>query len=77
MERSTKIRERLIECSNNGELNYTDELHILHHLLDKFKPISLAQYARKERISVNGEKSRIAAGKVMNLQMIGKTFIID
>lgn len=77
MERSTKIRERLIECSANGELTFTDELHILHHLLDKFKPISLSDYARKENITVNGAKSRISAGKVINLEMIGKTFIIN
>lgn len=77
MERSTKIRERLIECSEKGELTFTDELHILHHLLDKFKPISLSDYARQEKISVNGAKSRIAYGKVIHLEMIGKTFIIN
>lgn len=77
MERSTKIRERLIECSANGELTYTDELHILHHYLEKFKPISLSEYARQENITVNGAKSRITSGKVMHLEMIGKTFIIN
>jgi hypothetical protein len=77
MERSTKIRHKLIECSNKGELSYTDELHILHHLLNKFKPISLSEYARKEGISPNGAKKRMQAGKVMFVNMIGRDFIIQ
>lgn len=77
MKNSVKIRERIIECSANGELSYNDELHILHHFLDKFKPISLSEYARNHNITPNGAKSRIASGKVMHLNMIGKTFIIE
>lgn len=77
MERSRKIRERLIECSSNGELNYTDELHILNHLITKFNPVSLSQYARQEGISVNGAKSRVKSGKVMFFKAIDKYFVID
>ena len=77
MKNSTRIKDRIIECSSNGELSYTDELHILNHLINKFKPLSLSEYARKENISPNGAKCRIAAGKVMYINMIGKTFIIE
>lgn len=77
MKNSSRIRDRYIEVSSQGELSYTDELHILHHLINKFKPISLSEYARQQNISVNGAKTRIKAGKVMYVEMIGKQFIIN
>lgn len=77
MKNSSRIRDRYIEVSSKGELSYTDELHILNHLVNKFNPISLSEYARIENISVNGAKTRINAGKVMYVEMIGKYFIIN
>lgn len=77
MKNSSRIRDRYIEVSSKGELSYTDELHILNHLVNKFNPISLSEYARRENISVNGAKTRINAGKVMYVEMIGKYFIIN
>lgn len=75
LDRSKKIKDRLIECSQNGELMYTDELHILQYLLERYNPMSLSDYARKEGISPNGAKDRIKRGKVMQLNIIGRTFI--
>jgi len=77
MKNSSTIRDRYIEVSSKGELSYTDELHILNHLVNKFNPISLSEYARKENISLNGAKVRLKSGKVMYVEMIGKYFVID
>jgi hypothetical protein len=38
---------RYIEASNKGQITYTDELNILEHVLNKFKPISISEYAKK------------------------------
>ena len=68
---------RLIEASNKGRLTYTQELNILNHLLNKFKPISITEYAKKENIKPPAVYDRIKRGKVMCLEMIGRTFIFD
>ena len=38
---------RYIEASNEKQITYTDELNILEHILNKFKPISVSEYAKK------------------------------
>ena len=68
---------RLINASNKGMLTYTQELNILNHLLNKFKPISKTQYAKKEGISIPGVNDRLKRGKVMHLSMLNRTFIFN
>jgi len=71
------VAERYIESSNKGAINYTDELNILNHLLNKFNPISKSEYAKKHNISVPAVNGRIERGNVMFLKIIGRTFIFD
>lgn len=68
---------RYISASNNGNFNYTKELNILNHLLNKFNPISITEYAKKENIKPPAVYDRIKRGKVMCLKIIGRTFIFD
>jgi hypothetical protein len=68
---------RYINTSNKGLISYTDELEILEHLLNKFKPISKSEYAKKENISIPAVNDRINRGKIMTQQIINRTFIFD
>ena len=71
------VADRYIDKSNQGLISYTDELIILEHLLNKFKPISKSEYAKRKNISIPAVNDRINRGKVMNLEIINKTFIFD
>ena len=71
------VADRYIDKSNQGLISYTDELIILEHLLNKFKPISKSEYAKRKNISIPAVNDRINRGKVMNLEIINRTFIFD
>lgn len=71
------ISKRYIKASETKGFSYNDELKILDYLLNKFKPLSKTQYAKKEGISVPAVNDRLKRGKVMFVVMIGRTFIID
>lgn len=66
LERSAKIRDRYIECSNNGELSYTDELIILNHLVQKFQLTTPSEYAKRKGMTYNGVRKRMR----VNLEMV-------
>jgi len=68
---------RYINSSNKGLITYTDELTILEHLLNKFKPISKSEYAKRENISIPAVNDRINRGKIMTQQIINRTFIFE
>lgn len=68
---------RYIKASNKGRFTYTQELNILNHLLNKFKPVSLSEYAHKEKIKPPAVYDRIKRGKVMYIEMLGRKFIFD
>ena len=51
MEHLDNVAIRYIEASNKGQITYTDELNILEHILNKFKPKSVSEYAKKQNIS--------------------------
>jgi predicted DNA-binding protein YlxM (UPF0122 family) len=67
------VANRYINTSNKGLITYTDELAILNHLL---KPLSKSEYAKRENISIPAVNDRINRGKVMNLKIINRTFIL-
>lgn len=77
MKTPVNIADRYIKASETKGFNYTDELKILEYLLNKFNPISKSEYAKKEGISIPGVNDRLKRGKVMFLNMIGRTFIIN
>ena len=71
------VSDRYIKTSNNGLISYTDELIILEHLLNKFKPISKSEYAKRESISIPAVNDRIKRGKIMTQEIINRTFIFE
>ena len=71
------VSDRYIKTSNNGLISYTDELIILEHLLNKFKPISKSEYAKRESISIPAVNDRIKRGKIMTQQIINRIFIFE
>lgn len=71
------VSDRYINTSNKGLISYTDELKILEHLLNKFKPISKSEYAKRESISIPAVNDRINRGKIMTNQIINRTFIFE
>lgn len=73
--RSRKITDRFIECSKNGELSYSDELEILQYLFNRLNLSPLADAAKLKRISYNGMKKRIAAGKEMHIKSGNQIFV--
>jgi len=76
METPTNIAQRYIQASETKGFNYTDELNILNYLLNKFKPLSKTEYAKREGISVPAVNDRLKRGKLMYVEMIGRTFIM-
>jgi hypothetical protein len=77
MKNTVTISERYIKASQTKGFSYTDELNILEHLLNKFKPLSKTEYANKENISIPAVNDRIKRGKVMSLEIINRTFIFE
>ena len=77
MENAMTVSERYIKASQTKGFSYTEELEILEFLLNKFNLKSKTQYAKQEGISIAGVNDRIKRGKVMHLETIGKTFIIQ
>ncbi len=71
------VADRYINTSNKCLITYTDELAILNHLLNKLKPLSKSEYAKRENISIPAVNDRINRGKVMNLKIINRTFVFD
>jgi len=76
MENPTNIGDRYIKASETKGFSYKDELNILNYLLNKFKPLSKTEYAKRENISVPAVNDRLKRGKVMYIEMIGRTFIM-
>ena len=76
MKRSNLIRDRLIECSNNNEIEQGDELRIIEHLFNKLNLLSIQEAADVAEISYNGMKKRIEDGKEMSIK-IGKLTLVS
>jgi hypothetical protein len=76
MHRSAKIKERFIECLENGELTMGDELEIIEYMVKRLNLKTQAQYARENGISEPAAKKRIDAGKEMTLTVAGIRFVI-
>jgi hypothetical protein len=68
---------RFIKASNENHVLFNEELEILTHLVNKFKLISISEYAHKEGLTYPGAKKRIATKKVMTISLLGKVFVIQ
>ena len=75
LKRSRLITERLIECSQNGELDQGDELRIVGYLFNRLQLLPIADAAKRAGISYNGMKQRLEQGKEMWLQVGSYKFV--
>jgi len=75
MTRSELIKNRLIECSNNNELELSDEIEILQHLFNKLHMVSVAEAAKRKGVSYNGMKLRIESGREILIHCGNTPFI--
>jgi hypothetical protein len=76
MERSEKIKNRLIECLKNGEITIGHEIEIIEYLINRVNPLTPAEYARREGISRPAAKKRLEAGKESFISIGNQKFII-
>ena len=77
MKNSEKIKNRLVECVENGDLTFGDCIHIIEYLANKVNLVTQAQYSKKHEISRAGTYKRVASNKEATLLIGGVTFIID
>ena len=75
MNRSKLIVDRFIECSENGELFMSDELHLLNYLINRYNFISVADYAKSEGITITGANKRLESGKVQFVNIAGRKLV--
>jgi hypothetical protein len=76
MHRSIRIKERFIECLENGELTIGDELEIIEYMVKRLNPISQAEYARKQGISEPAAKKRIDSGKEAFITIANQRLVV-
>lgn len=75
MERSEKLKVRIKEVVQNGELVMSDEIELFQWWCKRFNLYTPAEAARHYGISFNGMKKRIASGKEMVVELKGQNFI--
>lgn len=75
-ERSEKIKNRLIECLENGEITMGHEIEIIEFMVNRINPLTPAEYARREGISRPAAKKKLESGKEAFLSIAGQKFII-
>ena len=68
--------KRYVEASEKGLFSMRVELSILTYIIDKYKFISVAEYARRNDISIPGALRRIESGGVMFIDIAGGKLII-
>lgn len=68
--------KRYKDASEKGTFTMTDELKILTYIIEKYKFITVSEYARRKNISPAGALKRIEAGNVMYVLIAGNKLII-
>ena len=71
------VANRYIKASRDNRILMNEELEILKHLVSKFGLMTISEYAKKEKITYKGAKIRILSGKVMYINLMNKTFVIQ
>lgn len=77
MNRSKLIAERYIECSNNGELNYSDELNVLTYLAKKFNLTTKSKLAKERGVSPSAITKSISNNREMVIELNGTELICN
>ena len=75
LKRSELIKDRLFECLQNCELNYSDEIEIVQHIAQRLNLTTKAKAAKEKGISFNGMKLRIKNGKEMTVKLNGAELV--
>jgi hypothetical protein len=76
MHRSSLIKERFIQCLENGEISMGDELEIIEYMVKRLNPVTPAQYAKKNNISEPATKKRLDTGKEALIHIAGMRLIV-
>ena len=77
MKNSNRIKNRLIQCVEEGEITFGDLIEIIEYLVNKVNLTSQSEYAKQLNISRAGVQKRIKLGKEATLKIKGKQFIIN
>lgn len=72
-----KITKRLDEYISTNQLSNKDMVHIIEAVGKYLNLETYSAYARREGISYNGVKDRVAKGKVEVMELFNEKFIID
>ena len=68
--------QRFKDASQKGTFSMDEELNILTYIIDRYKFITVAEYARQNNITHTAADKRIDAGNVMYIVIGGVKFII-
>lgn len=68
--------KRFTDASQKGTFSMDVELNILTYLVDRYKFVTLSEYARQQGISPAGALKRIEAKQVMYIKIAGTKMII-
>jgi hypothetical protein len=77
MKNSERIKNRLIQCVEDGEVSLGDMIDILQYLANKVNLTTQAKYAKKHGISRPSVIKRLDSGKEAFVEIIGNRFIVD
>lgn len=77
MERSEKLKLRIKEVVQNGELTMRDEIELFQWWCNRLNLTTPAQLAREKGMSFNGMKQRINSGKEMTIELKGLKFVCN
>jgi hypothetical protein len=73
---SEDIRYRFIELFNNGSLNYSDELQIFEAMIERYKLMTISNYARFIKKDYNSVKFLIKNKNLAYMIIDNETFVI-
>ena len=68
--------KRFKDASEKGTFTMTEELNILSYLIERYKFITISEYARQNNITPAGVLHRIEQGGVMYILIGGIKFVI-
>jgi hypothetical protein len=77
MKNSERIKNRLFQCVDEGDLTLGDILHIIENLANKVNLVSQATYSKKLGLSRAGMKKRVDTNKEASCMVGGRKFIVD
>lgn len=77
MKNSNRIKNRLIQCYEDGEISLGDTIDIIQYLANKVNLKTQAQYAKDHNISRAGVIKRLDSGKEAFIEILGNRFVID